>query len=79
MGIYMWRRERAEGPPCESAVYIWGYLGLCAWRERGRGEGEGGGGGERGRGAGGERITTLGQNHSASTAHQSIDTTSKKL
>jgi hypothetical protein len=35
--------ERASGgPPCGSAVYICGYVGLYAWRERGRGKGEGG-------------------------------------
>jgi hypothetical protein len=35
--------ERASGgPPCGSAVYICGCVGLYAWRERGRGKGEGG-------------------------------------
>jgi hypothetical protein len=65
--------ERASGgPPCGSAVYICGYVGpmiVCVAageRERER---------ERERG----RETTLRKNNSTSKAHQSIDTTSKKL
>ena len=41
-------------------------------KERGEGEGEGEGGGR-------ERETTLRQNHSTSTAHQSIDTTRRSM
>jgi hypothetical protein len=71
-GIYRWRRERDRGPPCGSAVYIWGYVGLYVRRERGReGEREG----ERGRER--EKHSQTSSNPLDSTAYQSIDTTSK--
>jgi len=48
MGICMCGGESERGPPCGSAAYIRGYVGLYAWwRERGRGRGGGEEGGER--------------------------------
>ena len=75
MGVCMCGGESERGPPCGCAAYMWicGIVCVVAGereRERGGGEGEGGGG---------ETTTTLRQNHSTSTAHQSIDTRSKTL
>jgi hypothetical protein len=46
---YICGGESERGPPCGRAVYIYGYVGLYAWRRERRREGEGEGeeGGER--------------------------------
>ena len=74
MGVCMCGGESERGPPCGCEAYMWicGIVCVVAGEresesERGREEG------------GGERETTLGQNHSTSTAHQTIDTRSKTL
>ena len=71
--MYVWRRERARPPLrlCGVCVDVWDCM-CGGGRERARERGRGGGGGR-------ETTTTLRQNHSTSTAHQSIDTRSKTL
>ena len=77
--MYVWRRERARPPLRLCGVYVDMWDCMCGgdcMRGGGReGERERGGGEE----GGPERETTLRQNHSTSTAHQSIDTRSKTL
>ena len=82
----------SEDPPAVVRS-ICGYVGLYVWwrcivrvvvgeRESEReGEGEGGGGGERNNTSSKplDKHNTRRQNHSTSTAHQSIDTRSKTL
>ena len=82
--MYVWRRERARPPLrlCGVCVDVWDCM-CGGGRERARERGRGGGGG------GGEkqqqpfvkttRQAQHSQNHSTSTAHQSIDTRSKTL
>ena len=84
MGIYMCRdiweyvcvEERASEAPPAVVRRMCGCVGLYVWWRERESEREGEG---RGRGGGGETTTTLRQNHSTSTAHQSIDTRSKTL
>ena len=74
--MYVWRRERARPPLRLCGVYVDMWDCMCGGgRERARERGRGGGGG----GGGETTTTTLRQNHSTSTAHQSIDTRSKTL
>ena len=68
---YIWEYVCVEERVIETPLRLWRLYAW--WRER-ESEREG-----EGRGGGRERATTLRQNHSTSTAHQSIDTRSKTL
>jgi hypothetical protein len=82
--IYIWEyvcvEERVSEAPPAVVRSICGYVGLYVWwREReSEKEGEGRGGGERERNNPSSKpLDSDKQNHSTSTAHQSIDTRSK--